>query len=243
VNFLRDLRLRLAYGGIDELAERVDDRMARFGLRMGKDAQSSAQDQVREWIELGGERKRITREILLEVIEKRKLRTISPAKPKVSLWIHAWAKKRFDLAPTVELDWTRFFDRGERRIPAKSDWPRLMSDLESARVEFSKNPEGHYIDFRGKIPLTLGLAVGAAFPEVGGYSFRAEQPTETEILLWNSASKPSDATFVVRGECGASGDDLLISLGITGSGWIDSERFFQDSAGRFSKLISYGHHR
>ena len=42
------------------------------------------------WVELGGERKRITRDVLLEVIDRRDLRARTADDPAVSLWIHGW---------------------------------------------------------------------------------------------------------------------------------------------------------
>ena len=236
--FCRSLRLRLAYGGIEDLHERVDDRMGRLGLRMGTEARASAMDEVRLWIEAGGENKRITRETLLEAIERRGLRAQSPTQPKVSLWVHGWERKQYDQPPTVEIDWTASFDRAERRIPPLDAWPAMLAQLDEARGQFLKEPEGRYIDFRGKASLTVGLAVGTKFPEVGGFSFRAEQPTHTEIFLWHSTASASGAAFEVKYEAGTvPGDDLLVFLAVSGDARADAQGFFESSGRKFAKLV------
>lgn len=63
VQFCQDLRLRLGFAGISDFEEMVDERMARYGLRMGENARAIAMDEVRTWIEVGGSRKCITRGI------------------------------------------------------------------------------------------------------------------------------------------------------------------------------------
>src|SRR6267378_1983058 len=86
--FCRSLRLRLGYSGFQELEERVDDRMARYRLRTGRDLRAIALDIVRGWIKEGGHKKRIDRGVLEDVIHQRSLRAVPSEQPKVSLWIH-----------------------------------------------------------------------------------------------------------------------------------------------------------
>ena len=216
--FCRDLRLRLGFAGISDFEETVDERMARYGLRMGENARAVAVDEVRTWIEAGGARKRITREVLLEAVERRNLRARQVGEPAVRLWIHGWGKRGYDRPPTVELDWTGYFDKAARRVPEQEVWDRvLFPDLARAREELADHPGGTYIDFRGKLPLTAVLAAGAAFPEVGGFKLRAEQPTRGENFLWRSDARPSGRSFRYEDqEHHGRGNDLLIALAITG---------------------------
>jgi len=109
-SFCRALRLRLGFSGLNELTEKLDDRMARFGLRTGVDPRAIVLDIVSGWIKDGGKSKRTDREVLRKVIEERGLRAVAVEEPRVSLWIHAWAKRAYDVAPTVELDWKAYFD-------------------------------------------------------------------------------------------------------------------------------------
>lgn len=236
--FCRALRFRLGFGSITDLEEMVDDRMARFKLRTGTNPRAAAIDQVATWIEVGEGEKRITREVLLEVVQSRNLlQLIAPEEPPVSLWIHGWAKRRYDRPPTIELDWTEYFDRATRRVPDQRIWDKvLLLDLTHAREQLAKRRDSSYIDFRGKLPLTAVLAVGAAFPEVGGYSFRAEQPTRGETFLWKSNAQPSDRFFKVVEEQGAPGEDLLVAFCVTGPAWEDVERLYQES-GKFRAVI------
>ncbi len=47
----------------------------------------------------------------------------------------------------------------------------------AARQHLADRPDGTFIDFRGKLPLSTVLAVSFRFPEAGGYRFRTEPPT------------------------------------------------------------------
>ena len=88
----------------------------------------------------------------------------------------------------------------------------------------AKHRDGEYIEFRGKLPLTAILAVGSRFLEVGGYSFRAEQPTRGEINLWRSDAKPSQRDFVIRErEISLEGKDILVVFSITGDASDDAD--------------------
>jgi hypothetical protein len=236
--FCRDLRLRFGFGAIGDLEEMVDDRMARFGMRYGANARAAAIDEVSAWVEEGGRRKRVTRATLLEAIERRHLWANDPDQPKVSLWIHGWARRAYDRAPSVELDWTAYFDRDSRRVASTAQWTSdLQPALVNARATFSALPGGSFIDFRGKLPLTTSMAIGAAFPAVGGYAFRTEQPTGGDIALWRSDASPSDLSFAVRQARGDGGGDLLVSLCVTGEAWDDVEAFYEEVPGRFGAVV------
>jgi hypothetical protein len=226
IDFCRALRFRLGYMSVDRLTEQVDDRMARYGLRHGANARAVVLDELRTRIQQGGEAKRITRSDLISIIARRELRADLPDAPAVRLWIHGWAEQGFDVEPTVELDWTCFYDRDERRVPTAQEWREdLLPQLNAARKEFAAAPNGKYIDFRGKLSLTACLAVGAMFPHVGGFSFRAEQPTGGELFLWSSVAAPSDARFHIVEQEGQNGEDLAVGLSVSGTGLSDLRRF------------------
>jgi hypothetical protein len=235
--FCQALRLRLGFGSITDLEQKVDDRMARFGLRIGANPRAIAIDEVSTWIELGREQKQITQQDLLEAIQRRDLHANSLKAPFVSLWIHGWAKRSYDGRPSIELDWTDHFDRLTRRFPDQRTWNEVLHPaLIRAREELAALPGGTSIDFRGKLPLTTVLAIGATFPEVGGYSFRAEQPTQGKIYLWQSNATPSSHSFKVKKKQGTRGKDLLIALCITGAAWEEVELFYKES-GIFNSVI------
>ncbi|HEV2146276.1 MAG TPA: SAVED domain-containing protein [Longimicrobiaceae bacterium] len=236
--FCRALRLRLGFGGLDEVEELVQDRMRAYGLRYGPRVLAEVVDEVASRIITGGEAKQVTSESLQEVISRRQLWASAPDEPKVSLWVHGWARRVWDRQPTLELDWTGHFNRDRRELPAPEVWTdSLLPALRSAREALSGTPGGAYIDFRGKLPLSGSLAVGQAFPEVAGFSFRTEQPMGGETFLWRSDAPATGRDFVVREERGESGDDLLIVLSITGEAWHDAETFFASVPGRFSAVV------
>ena len=81
----------------------------------------------------------------------------------------------------------RLLDEGSPSIPPSSSTREWLS----ARQRLADRPDGTFIAFRGKLPLSTVLAVGFRFPEAGGYRFRTEQPTWGKTFLWRSDVGPS----------------------------------------------------
>ena len=237
--FCRDLRLRLGFGSMSDLETQVDERMGRYGLRMGPDPRAIALDEVRRWIEEGGATKRITRESLLEFIHARGLLARREDTPSVGLWIHGWVRRAYEQPPTVELDWTRHFDRDTRTVISAEVWNReLRPELRQAQRRLNERPEGALIDFRGKLPLSVMLAVGASFSEAAGYRFRTDQPTHGEILLWRSDARPSSRQLrSIEREGAPRAHDLLVVLSVTGDAKADLERFEAEHPGAFKTVL------
>lgn len=238
--FCRVLRLRLGFAGIEELETMVDDRMARYGLRIGKNPHSIAKDIISDWIEAGGGKKKVNRDSLIEEITSRELWQPKTDIPPVSLWIHGWQRKKyFDVAPTIELNWTSYFNRDKREIPNQETWEKeFFPSLYDAKNKLAELDETSFIDFRGKLPLTVLLGIGAKFPLVGGYKFRVEQPTQEEIFLWRSDATPSLQSFDTEMmEGNETADSVLISFAITGNGRNDSVNFFNENKEKFKHLI------
>src|SRR5207248_1831794 len=102
--------------------------------------------------------------------------------------------------------------------PSQEVWEQMLfPQLQLASEELISRPDGSYVDFRGKLPLTAVLTVGAKFSEVAGFKFRAEQPTRGETFLWRSDPNVSNRTFQTREETyEGAGQDILIALCITG---------------------------
>jgi len=237
--FCRDLRLRLGFGSISDLEAQVDDRMARYGLRTGPELRAIAIDGVSRWIEEGGDSKRITRDSLRAFIEKHGLGARLETAPAVGLWIHGWVRRAYEQPPTIELDWTRHFHRETRGLPSTETWRNeLLPSLLRARQQLADRPDGSLIDFRGKLPLSFMLAVGATFPEAAGYRFRAEQPTRGEILLWRSDARPSTAELRARvRESATEAGDLLAVLALSGDATPEVERFEADQKHSFKATL------
>jgi hypothetical protein len=239
-DFCRDLRLRLGFGGISDLEEQVDDRLGRLGLRMGSGPRAVFLDGIRRWIEEGGGKKRVTRESLLDFLRAGGLIAAKEEVPPVSLWVHAWARRAWERPPTVELDWTRHFDRDTRGLPGEDVWKgQLRPELVAARQRLAERPDGAFIDFRGKVPLSVALAVGFHFPETAGYRFRAEQPTRGETFLWRSDAGASARGLRVTERPGAAGGKALLTvLQLTGDARTDVERFEAAHPGLFRAVLT-----
>jgi len=238
--FCRSLRLRLGYSGFQELEERVDDRMARYRLRTGRDLRAIALDIVRGWIKEGGHKKRIDRGVLEDVIHQRSLRAVPSEQPKVSLWIHGWAKRHYDLTPTIELDWTADFRLESRTIATQYTWEKkLFPQLKESRAKLAAMNGGTYVDFRGKLPLTASLAVGHVYSEAFGIRFRVEQSSGSEILFWRSDAgtepfelKAEHITFDPQGSEG------IVALSITGDAGPDVQRLASSKPGTFGAFLN-----
>lgn len=238
--FCRDLRLRFGYGGFQELEEKVNDRMGRYGLRIGRDPRAIALEIIRGWIKQGGKNKRIDKPTLETVIQERALRATPIQQPAVSLWIHGWAKRSYDLPPTIELDWSALFNIGTRAIPTQSVWDQqLFPQLIDARAKLAQLSGGTYVDFRGKLPLSASLAVGRVFAEALGFRFRVEQPSGGEILLWRSdvGAEPFDldASETPLDQRGTAG---LVALSITGDAGPDVLRLAAATPNTFRTLLN-----
>jgi hypothetical protein len=234
--FCRDLRFELGYYPLERLYEQVDDRMGRLNLRMGDNARAAALDEISKRIQRGGDEKVITREVLVQIIDRRGLWAQPSDAPQVRLVIHGWVRQGYDVTPTVELDWTKFFDRETRRVASPETWTRtLLTELRSARERLAALSNGKYVDVRGKLPLSAAMAVGFALPEVAGFRLRAEQPTGGETHLWRSDAPGSKKTFVVAREIGEPGKDIVIGLSITGRGLAEMQQLM--STLRASALV------
>ena len=116
--------------------------------------------------------------------------------PPPCLWIHGWVKRVYDSLPTIELDWTRYFDRPSRNVPSQEVWGEsLLTSLRQAKERLREY--GDLIDVRGRLSLTAMLGVGFVFPRVDGYKLRAEQPTLGKMALWRSDAEPSKRKFQI----------------------------------------------
>ncbi|QSQ12140.1 SAVED domain-containing protein [Myxococcus landrumensis] len=225
--FFGDLRLRLGFPGIAELGKMVDERMARFSLRHGANPRAVALDGLREWVEVSGEAKRVRRESLMEFLRVRELFAPRDDGPAVSLWVHAWVRRKWEQSPTEELDWTAYFDRETRGLPDEHVWREtLIPELRAARQRLADRPEGALVDFRGKVPLSVALAVGFHFSEAAGFRFRSEQVTRGETFLWRSDVGASARRLsALEREGSPDAKVLLVVFQLTQDARVDLERF------------------
>jgi hypothetical protein len=148
----------------------------------------------------------------------------------VTVWIHNWTKEAFDPPADHELDWTAHFDRSSRRVPQTDVWNKeLIPQFGELRKSLMTAGPARTIQLRGKCALSSGVALGATFPAVGGWTFEIPQPPAKHN--WRSDASPTQnydlQTEVIEGD--PNGDDLVVGLNIRGDGRTDVMRYIEAS--------------
>jgi hypothetical protein len=240
--FCNDLRFHLSYEPTTVLERSVDDRMGRYNLKTGKVARSSAMDAIKEWIEQDHAVK-ITAEILKAKIDELNLHEEQPDVIP-SIWIHGWVKQTYGQKCFAELDWTSAFDRDSRRVPTQQELDTvLLPMLKDTRTKLTNLPNGlgKKFDLRGKVSLSISTAVGAAFPKVGGFIIRSEQPTAGGIKLWSS-DEESSGDLLIEHRLGIEEDpnsqNVIVAISITGDAGPDVLAFANSANVTFSSAVN-----
>ena len=138
----------------------------------------------------------------------------------ISLWVHGWDKQVYDGTPCAELHWTDYFkqDSAIRKIASPDAWQGfLLDELKQATQKLTQNNVNKQIDIKGRIPLTVALAIGKQFPEPKGYTLRVLQRTRGKDTFWKSSDDAdSSASLVVKEhENNKPGDNLLFAIAIS----------------------------
>jgi hypothetical protein len=158
----------------------------------------------------------------------------------VSLWVHGWVKQDFGDSPTVELDWTQYFniETQPRRIADQATWDNILRpSLLHARENLTQGRAELTVDIRGKFSLSAAVGIGNVFPDTRGYTLQVEQRTIGQNKLWRSDVSPTDAKFTIVKEDGKVGEHLLIALGITGDASRDIDQLYKESPIPFSAVV------
>ena len=161
----------------------------------------------------------------------------SPAEKKVTLWVQNWTRETFDVPANYAIDWSQHFDRGTRRVPAPETWNKhLLPELKTLREKIQGDRAERLIRFRGKCALSTGIALGAAFPAVGGWTFEIPQPPAKEP--WRSDASATSLTELKLDLIDSDGTDLVLGLNIRGDGREDI-RSYVSGAGGSAKLFAF----
>ena len=163
--------------------------------------------------------------------------TLAPGEKGATLWMQNWTREAFDIPPDYTIDWSQRFDRSTRRVPPPDVWNNdLLPELRALRERMQNERTERLIRFRGKCPLSSGVALGAGFPAVGGWVFEMPQPPAKE--LWRSDAE-STANYQLAIELAdGGGDDLVLGLNIRGDGREDVRRYIAES-GIPPKLLAF----
>jgi hypothetical protein len=166
----------------------------------------------------------------LERILQASVRVGSTGPASMTIWIQNWTTESFDPAADYVLDWSAHFDRATRRVPTSDTWnTRLLPELHALQKRIAVERSERLIHFRGKCALSTGLAVGATFPLVGGWTFEVPQPPSREN--WRSDAVPT-AEYEIQSETidGTSdATDLILALNIKGDGRDDVKRYVESA--------------
>jgi hypothetical protein len=146
----------------------------------------------------------------------------------VTVSIHNWTKETFDPPADYELDWTANFDRASRRVPPPDVWNSdLVPQLDALRKQIMTTGAMRTIRLRGKCALSTGVALGATFPAVGGWTFEIPQPPAQQH--WRSDATPTPGYAlqeeIIEGR--PDGADLVLGLNIRGDGRVDVMRYIE----------------
>jgi len=160
-----------------------------------------------------------------------------PGEKSATLWMQNWTRETFDVPADYMIDWSQHFDRSTRRVPAPETWNNdLLPELKALREKIQGERAERLIRFRGKCPLSSGIALGLAFPAVGGWIFEVPQPPAKEA--WRSDATPKSPYDLQVESMEAGGADLVLGLNIRGDGREDIRRYI-DGTGEPPRLFAF----
>lgn len=137
----------------------------------------------------------------------------------ITLWVHNWTQEAFDLPADFMLDWSKHFDRATRKVPTADLWNKtLMPELKALKDQVTSSRSERVIRFRGKCALSTGIALGATFPAVGGWTFEIPQPPAKDVWRSDVTVAPSYQVQIETVAGDANGSDIVLALNIKGDG-------------------------
>lgn len=138
---------------------------------------------------------------------------------KITLWVQNWTSERFEPSADYELDWSAHFDRSSRRVPAPETWnAELVPQLNDVKKRSLREHKERLIRFRGRCALSTGVALGAIFPNVGGWAFEIPQPPARDPWRSDSPATTPYELHVDVTEGSPDGADIVLGVNIKGDG-------------------------
>lgn len=158
---------------------------------------------------------------------------------KITLWLQNWTNESFEPSADYALDWSTHFDRPTRKVPSPEIWnEQLIPELETLKRKILAERKERITRFRGKCALSTGIALGATFPTVGGWTFEIPQPPAKDA--WRSdtpATNPYQINLEVL-EGTESGTDIVLGLNIKGDGRQEVMKYVE-SAGNPPRIFAF----
>ena len=157
----------------------------------------------------------------------------------ITLWVQNWTQETFDPPADYILDWSAYFDRTARHVPTEAVWnTELLPQFIALKKKILSEKKERLIRFRGKCALSTGVALGAAFPAVGGWIFEIPQPPMKDP--WRSDAPPTSPyqlnVDTIDGDL--TGADVVLGLNIRGDGRGDIMRYIE-STGQPPRLFVF----
>jgi len=184
---------------------------------------------LREVISTRG--KTLHRQTIQNLIDKSLKEQASSLEPAVNLIIHNWTVEKFDIEADYILDWSSYFARETRKVPAESLWNEmLLPQLYRLKKQIAASTEARLIRLRGKNTLSTGIALGVVFPEIGGWNFEIPQPPMT--VPWRSDAVP-EISYALKAneiELDSAGDSIAFIFNIKGSALDDVKNYIQGAS-------------
>jgi hypothetical protein len=159
----------------------------------------------------------IASQTLEELVVRSFQEALKNTEPKIVVNLHNWTVEKYSLPADVDLDWSKFFDRGTRRVPTKEEWQtNLLPQLADTKMKLLRDRVDRLIAFQGKACLSSGIAFGATFCRAGGWVIEIRQPTA--MTSWRSDAAADSAYKIVIDEqaLSPSGDSIVLLFNITG---------------------------
>lgn len=210
IEFLADLLIE-AGPSEDEIRRSAAAEMGRTGLRDDANAVSIGVDSVRNMVKLG--RRTHTVNEINELVTVLKLHANDG---HLTLAVHACDRRPTPVPPTFTVDILDRFsgdkpdDRRQLRNPA--EWPAVADELGAAArtLALYNLPRVHIV---GSMRLPIWFAVGAALPDVHGWTLTKDQRGQR----WSTDTPAGDVAAVVIGRhpLGPDGTDLAIAVAVT----------------------------
>lgn len=157
----------------------------------------------------------------------------------VTVWIQNWTKEVFEPPADFQLDWSASFDRITRKVPPSDVWDNeLIPQLDDIRKQIMATGPARTIRLRGKCALSTGVAIGATFPAVGGWTFEMPQPPMRDHWRSDAIATPDYDLQVEIIDVDPGGDDIVVGLNVRGDGRKEIEDFIA-TTGKAPNAIVY----
>ena len=151
----------------------------------------------------------------------------------ITLWVHNWTQESFEAPADYVLDWLHHFDRTTRSVPSEKIWnEELLPEFAALKSAILTKRKERLIRLRGKCALSTGIAMGAAFPAVGGWIFEVPQPPMKDPWRSDAAATTSYELQIESVDGDIRGADLVLGLNIKGDGRGDVMRYIESTSPR-----------